>query len=59
MRAPPDGQVYNPREGKAYSGTITLVGKDRLALRGYVVVSWIGKTQTWTRVDPAQYGLQP
>ncbi|EGV33331.1 Protein of unknown function DUF2147 [Thiorhodococcus drewsii AZ1] len=53
------GQVYNPRDGKTYSGTITLAGKDRLELRGYVVISLLGKTQTWTRVDPAKYGLKP
>lgn len=62
--SPPDakgvcegGQVYNPRDGKTYSGTITLIGKDRLELRGYVLVTLIGKTQTWTRVEPAKYGL--
>ena len=53
------GQVYNPRDGKTYSGTLTLIGKDRLALRGYVLVTLIGKTQTWTRVtDLAKYGLE-
>lgn len=51
------GQVYNPRDGKTYSGTITLVGTDRLELRGYVLVTLIGKTQTWTRVTPGRYGL--
>ncbi len=54
-----DGQVYDPRSGKTYSGTITMVGSDRLELRGYVLVSMIGKTTTWTRVDPATYGLKP
>ena len=52
------GQVYNPREGKTYSGTLTMLGNDKLALRGYVVVTLIGKTQTWTRADPAKYGLK-
>ena len=51
------GQVYNPRDGKTYSGTISMIGKDRLELRGYMLVSLIGKTQTWARVDPARYGL--
>lgn len=51
------GQVYNPRDGKTYSGTITLVGKDRLELRGFVLVTLIGKTQTWTRVEPGKYRL--
>lgn len=64
--APPDGkgvceggQVYDPRNGKTYSGTITMVGKDRLELRGYIMVSLIGRTSTWTRVEPGIYGLKP
>ena len=64
--APPDakgvcegGEVYDPRNGKTYSGTITMAGQDRLELRGYIMVSLIGRTSTWTRVDPAKYGLKP
>ena len=64
--APPDakgvaegGQVYDPRNGKTYSGTITMVGKDRLELRGYIMVSLIGRSSTWTRVEPGLYGLKP
>ncbi|AUB81044.1 DUF2147 domain-containing protein [Candidatus Thiodictyon syntrophicum] len=64
--APPDakgvcegGQVYDPRNGKTYSGTITMAGKDRLELRGYIMVSLIGRTSTWARVDPGKYGLKP
>jgi len=30
-----------------------------LELRGYVMVSLIGRTSTWTRVDPGKYGLKP
>ncbi len=40
------GQVYDPRNGKTYSGTITMAGKDRLELRGYIMVSLIGRTST-------------
>jgi uncharacterized protein (DUF2147 family) len=64
--SPPDangvcdgGQVYDPRNGKTYSGTITMAGKDRLDLRGYILVSAIGRSSTWTRVDPGKYGLKP
>jgi uncharacterized protein (DUF2147 family) len=53
-----DGKVYDPKNGKTYSGTLTLVGNDRLDLRGYVLVSLIGRTSTWTRVDGAKYGLR-
>lgn len=52
------GQVYDPKNGKTYSGTLTQVGDDRLDLRGYVLVSLIGRTSTWTRVDGAKYGLR-
>jgi len=51
------GQVYDPESGRTYSGTIRMVGKDRLSLRGYVLVSMIGRTSTWTRVEPSKYGL--
>jgi uncharacterized protein (DUF2147 family) len=53
------GRVYDPRNGKTYSGTITMVGPDKLDLRGYVMVSMIGRTSSWTRVDPGKYGLKP
>jgi hypothetical protein len=53
------GQVYDPRNGKTYAGTITMVGKDHLELRGYIMVSLIGRSSTWTRVDPGKYGLKP
>jgi uncharacterized protein (DUF2147 family) len=52
-----DGEGYDPDTGRTYSGIISLAGPDRLSLRGYVLVSLIGRSSTWTRVDPARYGL--
>lgn len=45
-----DGEIYDPKSGKTYSANAKLNGKDRLDLRGYVGISLIGRTSTWTRV---------
>lgn len=43
------GKVLDPKEGKIYQGSITLVDNGKkLELRGYWGVFW--RTQTWTRV---------
>ncbi len=46
------GTVYDPKNGKTYSGRIVLAFPDELHLRGYVLFSLFGRTTTWTRVDP-------
>lgn len=46
------GTIYDPKEGKEYSATFELQeGGNTMNLRGYVLISLIGKTQTWTRID--------
>ncbi len=47
-----DGKVYDPESGNVYSAKMTLVSKDRLDLRGYVLFSLLGRTNTWTRSHP-------
>ena len=42
------GTVYNPEDGRTYSGTITMQGDNTLRLRGCVIAP-LCKTQTWTR----------
>jgi uncharacterized protein (DUF2147 family) len=42
------GQLYDPKSGKTYSGTMTSDG-DRLKLRGYVGIKLFGRTEVWTR----------
>ncbi len=42
------GTVYDSKTGKTYKGKIWLDG-DKLMMRGYVGVSLIGRTATWTR----------
>jgi uncharacterized protein (DUF2147 family) len=45
-----DGTIYDPREGKTYSCKMTIKEKDKLNIRGYVGISILGRTETWTRV---------
>jgi uncharacterized protein (DUF2147 family) len=45
-----DGEILDPSKGKLYSCTIELDGKDKLNVRGYMGISLLGRTQTWTRI---------
>jgi uncharacterized protein (DUF2147 family) len=45
-----DATIYDPKNGKTYSCKITYKG-DKLDLRGYVGISLIGRTSTWTLAD--------
>lgn len=45
-----DGTILDPNKGKVYKCTIELDGKDKLDVRGYVGISLLGRTQTWSRV---------
>ena len=44
-----NGRLYNPKDGKTYTGMITLEDKNTLDLRGYVGFSFLGKSTKWTR----------
>jgi uncharacterized protein (DUF2147 family) len=44
-----DGKVYDPKNGKTYSGKMTLVAPNQLDLRGFIGFSLLGRTTTWTR----------
>jgi uncharacterized protein (DUF2147 family) len=46
-----EGTVYDPKSGKTYNCKMTLKSKDKLEIRGYMGISLIGKSETWTRVD--------
>ncbi len=46
-----DGEIYNPKSGKTYSSKMTLIDKNTLDLRGFIGISLIGKTDTWTREE--------
>lgn len=43
------GRLYDPEKGKTYSGKITLISPNELDLRGFIGVSLLGRTSTWTR----------
>jgi len=43
------GKVYDPKNGKTYSGKMTLIMPNQLDLRGFIGISLFGRTTTWTR----------
>jgi uncharacterized protein (DUF2147 family) len=45
-----DGRIYNPSDGKEYSAYMRLKDHKTLSVRGYIGISLLGKTDTWTRV---------
>jgi uncharacterized protein (DUF2147 family) len=44
-----DGNIYDPKNGNTYSSTMKLINGNSLEVRGYIGVSLIGRTDTWTR----------
>ena len=42
------GHILDPKSGKVYKLRMTLKG-DKLYVRGYIGVSFLGRTQVWTR----------
>ncbi len=44
-----NGDIYDPKSGKTYSCYMKLESKEKLKVRGFIGVSWIGKTTYWTR----------
>ena len=43
------GKIYDPKNGKTYSCKITLASPTTIKVRGYIGVSMIGRTDTWTK----------
>ena len=43
------GKVLDPKNGKLYQCKISLDGKDKLIVRGYIGISLLGRSQTWIR----------
>ncbi len=44
-----DGKIYDPKNGNTYDCTMKLKDQNSLEVRGYIGVSIIGRTDTWTR----------
>lgn len=45
-----DGEIYDPKNGKTYDCKITHNGNS-LSVRGYIGISLIGRTTTWTKAQ--------
>jgi uncharacterized protein (DUF2147 family) len=43
------GTIYDPDSGHTYRCRLQLLGQDQLRVRGFLGVSLIGRSQTWTR----------
>lgn len=46
-----DGDIYDPESGKTYSAYMYLKDKNTIKVRGYVGISFLGRTETWTRTN--------
>lgn len=44
------GKITDPKNGKSYHCKITLEGKDKLIVRGYIGIPLFGRSQTWIRL---------
>ena len=44
-----DGTVYDSRSGKTYNAKITMKDINTISLRGFIGISLIGGSTTWTR----------
>lgn len=44
-----EGEIYDPKNGKTYSCTITYKNNQEISIRGYIGISLIGRSTTWTR----------
>ncbi len=43
------GKIYDPKKGSTYDCTIKMKNDNTLEVRGYIGISLIGRTDTWTR----------
>lgn len=46
------GEIYNRENGKTYSAIVTAPAADQLAIRAYLGLPALGKTQVWRRAAP-------
>lgn len=50
-----DGEIYKADEGDFYKASLQMLPSGKMLVRGYVGMPLFGKSQTWTRVNPADY----
>lgn len=48
------GWLYSPRHGSMFSANLRLIDPSTLELRGFVLISFLGGSQTWTRAPEAK-----
>lgn len=46
-----DGTIYDPKNGKTYSCVIKKKDDKTLEVRGYIGISFVGRTVEWTKVQ--------
>jgi uncharacterized protein (DUF2147 family) len=52
------GTIYEPDSGRTYKCRIELLDRDRLKVRGFIGVSLLGRSQTWTRYNGTSLDLR-
>jgi uncharacterized protein (DUF2147 family) len=45
------GQVYNPEDGKTYTGSLTMTGANTLKVEGCIMGGMLCKSNDWTRTN--------
>lgn len=45
-----NGSIYDANNGKTYSCQISSINQNTIELTGYLGFTWLGRTDTWTRV---------
>jgi uncharacterized protein (DUF2147 family) len=53
------GTIYDPNTGRTYKCHLEMLDHERLKVRGFIGVSLLGRTQTWTRYNDANLDLSP
>jgi uncharacterized protein (DUF2147 family) len=53
------GTIYDPDSGHTYRCRLELRGADQLHVRGFLGVSLLGRSQTWTRYRGSSLQLPP
>ena len=51
------GTVYNPQDGRIYSGDMTMLSGTSLRVRAYLGVPFLGESQIWTRAERTAAGI--
>ena len=53
------GTIYDPNSGRMYKCRIQLLDRDHLKLRGFIGISLLGRTQSWSRYRGTVLVLPP